>query len=85
MIKGHQHVFWVIFLYKGPLASEGIPVFKFGFCPSPLVMWGVGRMGECGTLVAGEAGDQSSLLCTWFGCMTCGFGPLSLRITSLSC
>lgn len=55
MEKGHLHQ---IFLDKGPLASESVPVLKFQLCPSPLVLGAGARL----WFQLGTAEGQSSLL-----------------------
>ena len=60
---------------SGPFMTERVPVFKF--------LWFHWEGGK--TFLLGVASGQSSLLCTYFGCMTCGFGLLSLKSRSVSC
>lgn len=76
MVKGCQHC---IFLGNGPLASESVPVFKFQLRPGPLVPWMGG--GEDETLVLDAADGQSSHLCVFSGCTTCGLVCCLLRTT----
>lgn len=70
--KAHQHQ---IFRDNGPFTAERVPVFKFKFCLSPLVLCVSVCMCECvcacacvlggllgETLVLGAAGGESSLL-----------------------